>query len=146
MKKELADKFNNEVEQYRKTLLSLAGMCEWDAFTLKAGNLFDYIEQIELTELERRFLAIFRVILFILVAIIAVAARLHVEAHPELMEVRHAIVFLAIAGACFELFFFLDFRMYIVTKMTYYKKRRARFIRGIQQDFKNFIVRPTCSS
>jgi hypothetical protein len=145
MKKELADNFNKEVERYRQTLLKLARSCDWDTFKMKAGNLFDYVEWIEIAEIENRFFRIFKSVLVVLVAVVVAIVNMDVAIHPDLARVRYSIILLAIAGSCFELYFFLDFRMYMEVKSLCYQKRRDKFIRNIEKDFREIIL-PQCGS
>lgn len=139
MKKEIADRFNEEVERYRRALLHYARTRDWDTFKKKAGNLFDYVEWIESSELENRFFRIFKSILVVLVAVVIAIVNMDVTVNPDLQRLRNSIILLAIAGSCFELYFYLDFRMYMDVKTTYYRKRRDTFIRNIEKDFREII-------
>ena len=49
---------------------------------------------------------------------------------------RRIITVLAIAGTCFELYTFMTFRAVMITKSIHRKIRKDRFIRGIEQDFR----------
>jgi len=62
MKRELNERFNYEVDRYRKALLFYAKQCQWDTFKANAGRLFDYVESIEMSEIERRFFNISKII------------------------------------------------------------------------------------
>ncbi len=135
----LNEKINKDVEQYRNALVYYARAREWETFEKKAGTLFDYLESIELSELERKFFAVFRIILVVLV--LAVVALLKMNSmngdlFPALAQFRKTFLLAAVAGACFELYFYLDFRMYVEAKMSWYKKRREQFIRNIKNDFR----------
>lgn len=138
MKKEFADRFSEEVERYRRALLQYARKCDWDTFKMKAGNLFDYVEVIELSETERRFFRIFKSILALLIGVVIAILNMDVTVHPDLARMKFSIILLALAGSCFELYFFLGFRKYMDVKTTYYKKRKDRFIRNIEKDFREF--------
>lgn len=136
MEKELADMFSQVVERYRLALLQHARRCDWETFKAKAGGLFDYVERIEMSEIESRFFRIFKSILAVLVAVALAIANMDASLHPDLGRVKYTIIVLAAAGSCFELWFFLNFRMYMIGKTIYYKKRKDRFIRNIEKDFK----------
>jgi hypothetical protein len=139
MKRDFADRFNEEVERYRQALLFYARKCDWETFKMKAGNLFDYVEWVELSETERRFFRIFKAILVVLVAVVIAIMNMDWTINPELQRIRFSIVLLAIAGSCFELYFFLNFRTYMEVKTTCYQKRKDRFIRNIENDFRKMV-------
>lgn len=140
MKKELADRFNDNVERYRLALLDYAHKREWDTFKAKAANLFDYVEVIELAEIERRFFRIFKSVLVVLVAVIAAIANMDTSMHPDLEQVRYSITVLAVAGIFFEFYTYMTFRSYMIAKSLYKKKRKERFLKGIEQDFREMVV------
>jgi hypothetical protein len=140
MKKEFADRFNEEIERYRQALLYYARKCDWEKFKMKAGNLFDYVEGVELSETERRFFRIFKSVLVVLVAVVIALMNMDWTIIPGLERVRFSIIVLAIAGSCFEFYFFLNFRTYKDAKATYYQKRKDRFIRNIERDFRNMVM------
>ncbi|MGE5172730.1 MAG: hypothetical protein ACM3MD_02765 [Betaproteobacteria bacterium] len=142
MDRELYDKINEEVEGYRKALVHYAKTCEWDTFEKKAGTLFDYLESIELTVLEQKFFKVFWIILVVLIGAVAVILKADSLVFPPLVKYKDPIVLLAIAASCFELYFFLDFRIYVEAKMSRYKKRREQFIRNIESDFKALFCAP----
>jgi magnesium-transporting ATPase (P-type) len=145
MDHEFADRINEEIERYRKALLYYAKQCDWDGFNSKAGMLFDYLEAIELSEIQRKFFKIFKFILIVLTLIIVIILQMNGESYPSLLRFKDSMVIMAIAGSCFELYFFLDFRIYVEHKMSKYKQRRVQFIRNIEKDFKEVIVQPVCS-
>jgi hypothetical protein len=138
MKKEIAEQFNREVDNYRRALLYCARKCDWEAFKDKAGRLFDYVESIEFRELERRFFTVFNFILSILVLAVIMLFSVDFQVHPELLRLKSVFVMSALAGSGFELYFFIDYRMYAVIKVSNYKKRREIFIRNIEQDFRSY--------
>lgn len=136
MKRDLAHAFNNEIERYKNALLEYAGTCDWDTFKAWAGKLFDYVESVERSELERRFFRTFSVILGVLIADVLVIVTLGPELPPDLSGLRYGIIIAAVAGAFFEFYFFLGFKMYKGNKIAWYRQRRERFIRDIERDFK----------
>ncbi len=140
MKKELAEQFNREVDGDRNALLSCARKCDWESFKAKAGKLFDYMESIEYSELERRFFTVFTPILIVLSLAIVALFGVDFDANPELQRLKQSFIAAAIAGSSFELYFFLDFRMYVDIKTSFYKKRREKFIRDIEQDFRGYTI------
>jgi hypothetical protein len=146
MDNELANRIDEEIERYKNALLYYAKQCEWDTFKSKAGTLFDYLEAIELSVLERKFFRIFKIILVVLAAAVVIIWKMNSDAYPALLRFKEPLVMIAIAGSCFELYFFLDFRMYVEHKMAWHRKRREQFIRNIEKDFKDIIVHPGNSS
>jgi len=140
MKKELAEQFNREVDSYRNALLYCARKCDWESFKAKAGKLFDYVESIEYSELERRFFTIFTPILAVLALAVLALVGVNFDALPELQRLRHSFNMAALAGSTFEIYFFLDYRVYMKRKTTFYQKRREKFIRNLEQDFRSYAV------
>ncbi len=134
---ELERTFNRVVERYRKNLLLNAGKCEWDAFREKAGALFDYLESIEIAEVERRFFSAFKILLFLLFLTVVVILKIDLNSYPQLGRLKEAITFAAVAGCCYELYFYLSFRKYMQLKSILHKIRRQRFIRDIEKDFRD---------
>jgi hypothetical protein len=141
MKRQLAERFDQEVENHRKALLYYARKCDWETFEAKAGRLFDYVESIEFMELERRFFTVFNLILGFLILIIIGLLTVDFEVHRELFKFKNSFIMTGLAVSSFELYFFIDYRLYVGVKTRYYKKRRENFIRNIEQDFRGFAVR-----
>jgi hypothetical protein len=140
MKEELNKIFNAEVEQYRNSLLYYAKACEWDTFKEKAGRLFDYVESIEMSEIERKFFNISKVIVAVLAIVVVVILKLNMSTLPEIAGIKKLIIIMALAGGSFEVYFFLNFKTYMKNKTNFYKKRKERFIIDIDGDFKNISV------
>src|SRR5512143_852703 len=142
MKRQLAERFNQEVENHRKALLYYARKCDWETFHAKAGRLFDYLESIEFRELERRFYSVFSLVLGFLVLAVIGLMTVDFQVHQELPRLKNAFVMSAIAVSSFELYFYVDYRMYVDVKTRCYRKRRETFIREIERDFRGFAVQP----
>jgi hypothetical protein len=145
MKHELNEIFNKEVDRYKNTLIFYAKQCEWDTFKVNAGRLFDYVESIEMSEIERRFFNISKVIVAVLAVVVVVILRLNIINLPEIAGYETAglkkiIILAALAGGCFEVYFLLNFKLYMKYKTNFYKKRKERFIIDIERDFKNITV------
>lgn len=140
MKEELDREFNQEVDSYRKALLYYARKRDWETFKDKAGRLFDYVESIEFRELERRFFTVFNLILSLLILAVIVLFSVDFEAHRELLRLKTTFVLSAIAVSSFELYFFIDYRLYAEIKTLSYKKRRDTFVRNIAQDFSSYAA------
>ncbi len=140
MKKKLAEQFSQEVDGYRNALLFCARKCDWESFNVKAGKLFDYVESIEYSELERRFFTVFTPILIVLCLAVIALFGVDFEANPELQRLKQSFIVAAIAGSSFEIYFFLDFRMYVDIKTSFYQKRREKFIRNMEQDFRGYTL------
>jgi hypothetical protein len=140
MKKELAELFNQEVESYRNRLLYYARNCDWETFEEKAGRMFDYVESIEFRELERRFYMVFNLILVVLVLGVILLCSVDFQAHQELLRLKSGFILSGLAVSSFELYFYIDYRIFIGFKTFSYKKRRENFIQGIEQDFRSYAV------
>src|SRR5512142_975493 len=97
MKRELAERFNREVENHRKALLYYARKCDWETFKAKAGRLFDYVESVEFRELERRFYSIFNLILGFLVLAVIGLMMVDFQVHQELLRFKNTFVVSALA-------------------------------------------------
>jgi hypothetical protein len=139
MKKDFADRFSDNVERYRRALLDYARRRDWETFKASAGNLFDYVEVVEVSEIERRFFRIFKSVLVVLVAVILAVVNMDTSIHPDLHQLRYSITVLGVAGICFELYSYMSFRSYMITKSIYRKHRKDRFIRGIEKDFREIV-------
>ena len=140
MTRELARQFNEEVEQYRRSLVYFARKREWDEFKQRAGGLFDYVEEVEATERERRFFSVFNTILALLAVSVVVLFSMDPGVHPEWPQYRNALIPACLAASGFELYFFLNFRWYAEMRKAGFQRRRQRFIRNIEQDFRSFTV------
>jgi hypothetical protein len=140
MRKELAELFNQEVEGYRKGLLYYARKRDWETFEEKAGRLFDFVESTEFRELERRFFTVFNLILAVLALAVIALVGVDFQVHQELLRLKSGFILSALAASSFELYFFIDYRMFIGIKNFSYKRRRENFIKGIEQDFRSYAV------
>ena len=109
-------------------------------FQAKAGRLFDYLESIEFRELERRFYSIFSLVLGFLVLAVIGLVTVDFQVHQELLRLKNAFVMSAVAVSSFELYFYVDYRMYVDVKTRCSRKRRETFIREIERDFRGFTV------
>lgn len=143
MNKQLARTFNEEIERYKNALLFYAKKCEWDTFKINAGKLFDYIESIEISEIEKKFLKISKVVIAILFLAVVIICRINPDIYPGLIKIKKVMTLSAVGGCSFELYFFLNFSKYMEQKMSFYKKRRERFISNIERDFREIIVPAT---
>lgn len=141
MKTESAERFSREVDSYRSALLFYARNSDWAEFKEKAGRFFDYVESIEFHELERKFYNIFNGILMALAIAVIVLFGVDFTVHREWSKLRDVFILAALAGGSFELYFFLNYRGYTDTRSFYYRKRREKFIRAIEQDFRSYILR-----
>ncbi len=140
MKKTLAETFNREVDNYRKALLYYARKCDWDAFEAKAGRMFDYVESIEQSEIGRRFLSVFYIVLAALALTVFALFSIHFEVSPQMMQLKNTITFAAIAASTFELYFYINYRTYVGIRTSDYEKRRKNFINNIEQDFRKYYL------
>ncbi len=140
MSQSLYESINREVEQYRRALVHFAKAREWETFEKKAGVLFDYLESIELTVLERKFYSLFFLILAVLVAIIIVILKANGWILAMITQYKDYVVLLAAFTTCYELYFYLNYRLYVEVKMSKYKKRKEQFIRNIKNDFREYTM------
>jgi hypothetical protein len=138
MKKELAEQFSREVDGYRKALVFYARKSDWEEFKGKAGRLFDYVETIERSELERRFFTVFGVILAGLVLTVVALFGVDFEISPGLMRLKNNIMITALAASGYELYFYLNYRFYVDVRLSHSEQRRENFIRNIERDFRSF--------
>jgi hypothetical protein len=143
MDREWHSRINEEVEGFRKALVHFAKACEWETFEKKAGGLFDYLESVELAVLEKKFFKKFLIILSVLIAAVVFITKLDSQTFPALLKYKGVIIQGAIAVSCFEMFFFMNFRIYVNAKMSWYRKRREQFIRDIKDDFMKLFGDPS---
>lgn len=140
MKDELNRKFNAEMQRYKNSLLYYAKACEWDIFKDNAGRLFDYVESIEISEIERKFSNISKVIVVMLFIVVVVILKMNMTILPEIAGLKKIIILMALGVGCFEVYFYFNFKMYMKYKTGFYKKRKERFVVDIERDFKNITV------
>jgi hypothetical protein len=139
MKRGLEKQFNQDVENYRQALLYHARTSDWETFKTKAGRMFDYVEEIEYSELERRFFANFNGILAGLIVIAVALFSVDLTVTPELVRLKNVMVLAGLGVSSFELYFYLNYRAYIKVKTVHYAERRAKFIRNMETDFRSYI-------
>ncbi len=140
MKRELLRAFNEKVDKYRIALSDYAKRREWDAFEKNAAELFDYVERVEISVVRSRFETISTVIVAVLFIIASLILKVHIDATPELLRMKKLMVLSTIGGGGFEFFFFMNFKLYMEHKKTFYRKRRERFVRNIEDDFKHCSI------
>jgi hypothetical protein len=140
MKKELNKKFNEEMTRYKETLFFYAKKCDWESFKDNAGRLFDYVESIERLETERRFFNVSKVIVAILFPAVLAIMKVNPQLYPGFEKIKDQMIIIAIGGCCFEVYFFYTFRKYMQGKSVYYNRRKARFIRNIEEDFRDMSL------
>lgn len=140
MENELYNKFNEEINRYRNSLLFYAKKCDWDTFKVNAGRLFDYCESFELSVLEKKFFRITKIVLTVLFFMVILIVKMNPNVYPELARVNELMTLAAVLTCFFEVFFMCNYRMYVKGKISCYKKRRERFIKSIQRDFEEMTV------
>jgi hypothetical protein len=140
MDSELRKRFNEEINRYRNALLFYAKKCEWDTFKINAGKLFDYVESIEISEIEREFFRITKILLFVVFLMVILVYKMNPSVYPGLEKIKDIVTLIAIGSCGFEVYFFFSFRMYMQNKSIFYKKRKERFIRDIENDFRNMVL------
>ncbi len=140
MSRSLYNSINKEVEQYRRALIHFAKTREWETFEKKAGILFDYLESIELMVLERKFYSFFMMILAVLAGIVILMLKADAWLFSLIVKYKEYVVLLAAFAACYELYFYLNYRLYVDVKMSRYKKRKEQFIRNIESDFREYTM------
>jgi hypothetical protein len=140
MRTGMEKQFNQEVENYRKALLYHARISDWETFKAKAGKMFDYVEAIEYSELERRFFTNFNVILAVLAAIVVALFMVDFAVTPELLRLKNTMILASLGASSFELYFYLDYKIYMKVKVRHYTDRREKFIRNIEKDFRSYVL------
>ncbi len=140
MKGHWREQFNREVENFRRGLLYHARISDWETFKAKAGRMFDYLESIEYSQLERRFFQHFNVILAALVVLTLVFFEIDFTVAPELMRLKNLMILGGLGIGSFELFFYINYRTYVRVRSDNYAERRKRFIRDLEQDFRSYVV------
>ena len=140
MNKTLNKIFSEKVNRYKNALLSCAERSDWDSFKINASKLFDYIESIEMSEIERRFLKVSKTVMAVLFLLIFLILKMNLNINPEILRIREVTILIAIAGSCFELYFYINYRLFMENKVCFYKKRKDQFIYGIEKDFKNYLI------
>jgi len=140
MKRGLEKQFNQDVENYRKALIYHARISDWETFKAKAGRLFDYVEAIEYSELERRFFKNFNVILVMLIVVVVALFNINYGVMPELMRLKNVFVLAGLGMSSFEVYFYVDYKIYLRVKTVHYAERRERFIRNIESDFRSCVL------
>ena len=140
MKRGREKQFNQDVENYRRALLYHARISDWETFKAKAGRMFDYLEAIEYSELERRFFMNFNAVLVVLIAIAVALFQVDFEVAPELVRLKNVMVLAGLGVGSFELYFYINYRTYVRVRTFNYAERREKFIRNIEQDFRSYIV------
>ncbi|KPK30166.1 MAG: hypothetical protein AMK70_14665 [Nitrospira bacterium SG8_35_1] len=91
-------------------------------------------------EIEHKFFKISKVMVAILFLFLVVIFQIDPAIHPEYARFRELLILTAIAGCCFEVYFFFNFRMYMKGKTLYYTARKEDFIRNIEEDFRGFTI------
>jgi hypothetical protein len=86
------------------------------------------------------------VILAVLVVAVIALISINFEVHQDLLRHKYAFIMSAIAVSSYELYFYLDYRIYINFKNISFKKRRENFIRNIKQDFRVYSAQPERSA
>lgn len=137
-----AQEFNQEVEAYRRSLLYFAQHCDWAEFKVRAGRLFDYVEQMEAMVREQSFFRIFFSVLAFLILLVLVVTGWNPGDDPAGHGYRQNIIFAALAGSGFELFFYAVFRRYVEARTLLARRRREAFIRSLEQDFREYAGGP----
>jgi len=140
MENELYNKFNEEINRYRNSLLFYAKKCDWDTFKDNAGRLFDYCESFEMSVIEKKVFRITKMILAVLFFMVVLIVKMNPSIYPEFAKVNESMTLIAVLTCLFEVFFLYNHRMYIKGKLSGYNKRRERFIRNIQRDFEEMTV------
>jgi hypothetical protein len=144
MRRDMYTAFNAEINRYRDALYYYAQRNEWQTFKANAGKLFDYCETVEASEIERRFIRIFWIIIGVVITGLFLMIRIEPGTLPGFQNVKRLIFFMTFAGSCFDLYFYLNFRVYMNQKIVHYKKRKEHFIIAIEEDFRTDVpvIRP----
>jgi hypothetical protein len=87
--------------------------------------------------LEKKFFRISGVVMCILFLSVALIVGMSFDIKEEIIRIRKLMILAALMGSSFQLYFFVNFWRYMGQKMTYYERRRERFIKNIEQDFRS---------
>ncbi len=136
-------RLNEEIRRHKKALAFFAKTCDWMDFQSNAAMLFDYLESVELTVLQRK---LRQVIGIISLAVIIALAVFNISASPLLTKYRGPLVLIAAAAIVFELILLFELRLYVNIKAKSLKNRKDRFIRNIEHDFKDRLGAEACNS
>ncbi len=145
-KKRFADKMNREIEEFRRALIFEANNCDWDTFEGKAGMLFDYLESIEVSEIRRMFSLILRITGAVLLLAGLALALVSSGSNPPMLRFEAVLIVSIAGGLIFEALFFVDFRVVTRFKASHRSRRRKRFVRNIENDFRSLLKDTGCMS
>jgi hypothetical protein len=56
------------------------------------------------------------------------------------MRLKNAFVMVGLGMSSFEVYFYVDYRIYMRVKTVHYMERRERFIRKIESDFRSRVL------
>lgn len=98
------------------------------------------MDAVEYSELERRFFKNFNAILVALIVIVVAMVNVDFAVTPELMQLKKAMVLAGFGVSSFELYFYLDYRIYRRVKTFHYAERREKFVRNIERDFRSYVI------
>jgi len=139
MRRENHRAFNAEIGRYKNALTYCAQSNDWKNFRANAEKLFDYCEAVEALEIERRFTRVFWIIIGFVITGLFLMIRIEPWALPGFQNVKKLIFFTTFAGSCFDLYFYLNFRVYMNHKAVFYKNRKKDFIIAIERDFRRDV-------
>lgn len=144
MDRQVTRKLDNEISRYRKTLVYFAKTCDWKNFQNRAATLFDYLESVELFLLKKKIYQLFNIIFAVLAVTFLIFTTLSGSVSPLLMKYWGQLA-LSVAAAIFlGVLFFLELRMYTSIKATRLKKRKEKFIKTIEDNFKTQLGADAC--
>ncbi len=146
MDERTANKLNDEISRYKRALIFFAKTCDWFSFYSNAVTLFEYLESVELSLLKRKLHQVIEIITVALVLAVVIFSSVNITASPLLMKYRGPLVIIAAAAILFELFLLVELRLYTSIKTRNQQKRKDRFVRNIEHDFKEQFEADTCNS
>lgn len=141
-----SNKLNDEISRYKKALIFFAKACYWFDFHSNAATLFEYLDSVELSLLKRKLRQVIEIVSVALVLAIVIFSSVNITDSPLLIKYRGQLVLIAAAAILFELLLLIELRLYVNIKTRNQQKRKDRFIRNIEHDFKEQFGADTCNS
>ncbi len=107
--------------------------------------LFDYLESIETSEIRRIFSRIFRVTAAIVLLAGSALGIISSGSNPALLQHYESyLIVLIFSGILFLVWFHMDYRIITGLKASRRSRRRDKFVRNIEDDFRSHLKGTGC--